>query len=157
MKLNDYKGMVTDYCLIGYKLKGNLELITSKSNKQFLKLNKVGKTIVEIIDVEVVYPYFKIINLTVYILPLPNLTMYNINNPEHCNVIMDYVNENANKKKMSKYNIKIMENDKIFTINDGKYNILKLEDTIQSDKEYLQIDITIKVMISNILEKIHNE
>ena len=66
---------------------------------------------------------------------------------------MDYVNEDANKKKISKYNIKIIENDKIFTINDEKYNILKLEDNIQSDKEYLQIDITIKSLISNILEK----
>ena len=153
IKLNDYKGMVADYCLFGYKWKGNLELATSKSNKQFLKLSKTGKNILEIIDVKVVYPYFKIINLTVYILPLLDLTEYNSNNPEHCNIMMDYVNEEINKKKMSKYNIKIVENDKIFTINDEKYNILKLEDNIQSDKEYLQIDITIKSLISNILEK----
>jgi len=153
IKLNDYKGMVADYCLFGYKWKGNLELATSKSNKQFLKLSKTGKNILEIIDVKVVYPYFKIINLTVYILPLHDLTDYNSNNPEHCNIMMDYVNEEINKKKMSKYNIKIVENDKIFTINDEKYNILKLEDNIQSDKEYLQIDITIKSLISNILEK----
>jgi hypothetical protein len=153
IKLNDYKGMVADYCLFGYKWKGNLELATSKSNKQFLKLSKTGKNILEIIDVKVVYPYFKIINLTVYILPLLDLTAYNSNNPEHCNIMIDYVNEDVNKKKMSKYNIKIIENDKIFTINDEKYNILKLEDHIQSDKEYLQIDITIKSLISNILEK----
>lgn len=153
MKLNDYNKMVSDYCLIGYKWKDNLELITSKSNKQFLKLNKVGKNILEIIDVDIVYPFFKIINLFVFILPLHDLTAYNSNNPEHCSIMIDYVNEDINKKKMSKYHIKIIENDKIFTINDEKYNILKLEDNIQSDKEYLQIDITIKSLISNILEK----
>ena len=68
MKLIDYKGIVVDYCLIGYKWKGNLELATSKSNKQFLKLSKTDKNILEIIDVEIVYPYFKIINLTVFLL-----------------------------------------------------------------------------------------
>jgi hypothetical protein len=154
IKLNDYKGMVADYCLFGYKWKGNLELATSKSNKQFLKLSKTGKNILEIIDVKVVYPYFKIINLTVYILPADTLIAYNSNNPEHCNIMMDYVNEDINKKTVCKYSIKITENDKIFTITDEKYNILKLEDNIQSDKEYLQIDITIKSLISNILEKI---
>ena len=153
MKLNDYKGMVADYCLFGYKWKGNLELATSTSNKQFLKLSKTGKNILEIIDVKVVYPYFKIINLTVYILPADTLIAYNSNNPEHCNIMIDYVNEDINKKTVCKYSIKITENDKIFTITDEKYNILKLEDNIQSDKEYLQIDITIKSLISNILEK----
>ena len=153
MKLDDYKGMVADYCLIGYKWKGNLESIISKSNKQFLKLSKTGKNILEIMDVEVAYSFFKIVNLTVYILPLHDLATYNCYNPDHCIAIMDYVNDDINKKQISKYNIKIIENDKIFTINDDKYNILKLEDNIKSDKEYLQIDITIKSLISNILEK----
>ena len=153
MKLDDYKSMVADYCLIGYKWKGNLESITLKSNKQFLKLNKTGKNILEIMDVEVAYQFFKIVNLTVYILPLHDLSRYNCHNPDHCITIMDYVNDDINKKQISKYNINIIENDKIFTINDDKYNILKLEDNIQSDKEYLQIDIPIKLLISNILEK----
>jgi len=153
MKIDDYKKMVNDYCLIDYKWKDNLESITSKSNKKFLKLNKVGKNILEIIDVDIVYSFFKIINLIVFILPLHDLTEYNSNNPEHCSIMIDYVNEDINKKKMSKYHIKIIENDKIFTINDEKYNVLKLEDNIQSDKEYLQIDISIKSLIINILEK----
>lgn len=152
MKLNDYKQMVSDYYLFNYQWKGELELITTKTNTQFLTLNK-DKNILKIIDVDVVYPYFKIINLFVFILSLNDFANYNSYNPEHCNLMINYVAENINKKKIRKYNIKIIENDNIFTIYDSKYNILKLEDNIESDKEYLQIDINIRSLINNILEQ----
>jgi hypothetical protein len=153
MNLDNYKDMILDYYLVGYKWKDNLETITLKSNKEFVKLNKTGKHFLEIITVDVVYPYFKIVNLNVYILPLDYIILYNCNNPEEYNAIIDYINKDINKNKISKYNIKIIENDKIISINDDKFNILKLEDNIKSDKEYLQIDISVQSLINNVLEK----
>lgn len=168
--------MATQYCLnfIGYKWKGALNINnilnnsnytqnsllanpyinnTNNTNRQYIKLTKTGKNILESIDIQVEYPYFKIVNLTVYILQLCDLTTYNSNFPEQNITMLKYINNIENKKFISKYNIKITENDKIFTITDNKFNILKLEDIVYSDSEYLATEIKVKYLISNILEK----
>jgi hypothetical protein len=143
--------MVKDYYLIGYKWNNTLKNIITKSNKQFMKFTKTSRNILETIDVEVLYPYFKIINLTVYILPVDDLTSYNNYSYEDNLAIMNYINDNENKTKISKLFIKIIENDKVFTITDSKFNIYKLDDMITSDSEYLNYKCTIQSLINHIL------
>jgi len=140
-----------DYYLIGYKWNNTLKNIITKSNKQFMKFTKTSRNILETIDVEVLYPYFKIINLTVYILPVDDLTSYNNYSYEDNLAIMNYINDNENKTKISKLFIKIIENDKVFTITDSKFNIYKLDDMITSDSEYLNYKCTIQSLINHIL------
>ena len=139
--------------LLGNTLLGNNGTLLGNTNRQYIKLTKTGKNILESIDIQVEYPYFKIVNLTVYILQLCDLTTYNSNFPEQNITMLKYINNIENKKFISKYNIKITENDKIFTITDNKFNILKLEDIVYSDSEYLATEIKVKYLISNILEK----
>jgi len=64
---------------------------------------------------------------------------------------MNYINDNENKTKISKLFIKIIENDKVFTITDSKFNIYKLDDMITSDSEYLNYKCTIQSLINHIL------
>ena len=151
MNINYYRTMVKDYYLIGYKWNNTLKNIINKSNKQFMKFTKTSRNILETIDVEVLYPYFKIINLTVYILPVDDLTSYNNYSYEDNLAMMNYINDNENKKKISKLFIKIIENDKVFTITDSKFNIYKLDDIITSDSEYLHYKCTIQSLINHIL------
>jgi len=151
MNINYYRTMVKDYYLIGYKWNNTLKNIITKSNKQFMKFTKTSRNILETIDVEVLYPYFKIINLTVYILPVDDLTSYNNYSYEDNLAIMNYINDNENKTKISKLFIKIIENDKVFTITDSKFNIYKLDDMITSDSEYLNYKCTIQSLINHIL------
>jgi hypothetical protein len=148
--IDNYKKMVNDYYLIGYKWNDILKSVITKSNKQFMKFTKASRNILETIDVEVLYPYFKIINLTVYIFPVNDLTSYNGSYEDNL-AMMNYINDNENKKKISKLFIKIIENDKIFTITDNRYNIYKLDDIITSDNEYLHYKCTIQSLISHIL------
>ncbi len=151
MNINYYRTMMKDYYLIGYKWNNTLKNIITKSNKQFMKFTKTSRNILETIDVEVLYPYFKIINLTVYILPVDDLTSYNNYSYEDNLAIMNYINDNENKTKISKLFIKIIENDKVFTITDSKFNIYKLDDMITSDSEYLNYKCTIQSLINHIL------
>ncbi len=140
-----------DYYLIGYKWNELLQNIITKANKQFMKFTKTSLNILETIDVDVIYPFFKIVNLTIYILPVTDLTSYNNNSYEDNLEMVNYINDNENKKKISKLYIKIIENDKIFTITDNNYNIYKLDDYITSDEEYLYYKCTIKSLINNII------
>ena len=140
-----------DYYLIGYKWNELLQNIITKANKQFMKFTKTSLNILETIDVDVIYPFFKIVNLTIYILPVTDLTSYNNNSYEDNLEMVNYINDNENKKKISKLYIKIIENDKIFTITDNNYNIYKLDDYITSDGEYLYYKCTIKSLINNII------
>ena len=152
LNINEYKNLVSQYYFIGYKWKGILNTCILQSYKPYIKLNKTGSNILESIEVLVEYPYCKIVNLTVYILPLHDLSTYNSSFPEHNIGMLNYINNIENKKKITKYNIKIIENDKIFTITDNKYNILKLNTLISSVEGYLPIDISVKYLITNILE-----
>jgi hypothetical protein len=151
MNINDYRVMMKDYYLIGYKWNELLQNIITKANKQFMKFTKTSLNILETIDVDVIYPFFKIVNLTIYILPVTDLTSYNNNSYEDNLEMVNYINDNENKKKISKLYIKIIENDKIFTITDNNYNIYKLDDYITSDEEYLYYKCTIKSLINNII------
>jgi hypothetical protein len=151
MNIDNYRVIVNDYYLIGYKWNDTLKSIITKSNKQFMKFTKTSRNILETIDVEVLYPYFKIINLTVYILPVNDLTSYNNYSYEDNLAMMNYINDNENKKKISKFYIKIIENDKVFTITDNRFNIYKLDDFITSDSDYLHYKCTIRSLINHIL------
>jgi hypothetical protein len=155
----DYKVMIDKYYLIGYKWKDNLEKMVSIPNKRFMKFTNANVRTLETIDISVAYPYFKIVNLNFYLLPPSNIdnNLDNIidniidnNNIDHNQVMLNYINNEASKDKITKISIKIVENDKIFTVMDDNFNIYKINDTIQINNTK---NIKIKMLISNFIEK----
>jgi hypothetical protein len=64
--------------------------------------------------------------------------------------MLNYINNEASKDKITKISIKIVENDKIFTVMDDNFNIYKINDTIQINNTK---NIKIKMLISNFIEK----
>jgi hypothetical protein len=156
MDIEDYKTLVDKYYLIGYKWTNEIEKIISIVNNKFMKLtNSIVKTL-ETIDVSVSYPHFKIVKLNFYLLHLDNsFSNYDSNNYKHNQIILDYVYNKINKDKINKISINIVENDKIFTINDDKFNIYTLDDVILVENKYYNFSkkIKIKTIISNFIEK----
>lgn len=169
----DYKVMIDKYYLIGYKWKDNLEKMVSTPNKQFLKFTNTNVRTLETIDVSVAYPYFKIVNLNFYLLPHSNIDNYldniidniihNNNNIDHNQVMLNYINNEASKDKITKISIKIIENDEIFTVMNDNFNIYKINSTIQINCKYHNFNknqhqnqiknVEIKTLISNFIEK----
>ena len=141
--IETYKTMINKYYLIGYKWKDNILPMVSLPNKQFMKFNKT----IETIDVLVAYSYFKIVNINIYYIEA-NSNNNNANNIEKYNkMILDFItnknqDSNENKDKIKQISIKIIENDKIFTISDDNYNIF----SIDNEK--------VKYFITNYLEKL---
>ena len=155
IKPEEYKALIDKYYLIGYKWKNDIEKMLSIPNKQFMKFVNTNVRTLETIDVSVAYPHFKIITLNFYLLPPDNPDNNPDNNIDDNHGILNYINNEANKDKISNISIKIVENDKIFTISDDKFNIYGLNDTIQIENKYYNFKkiIGIKKLISNFIEK----
>jgi hypothetical protein len=134
MEVLDYDAMVNNFYLIDYKWVDNMSINKPNiKNNKFMKYCDASKKL-EIIEIDVMYPHFKIINFTVYLLPLFNPAVYEnttingyLNNNQK---VIKYINDITMHDKLSKFSIKIIENDKIFTITDEKYNIYKITDYI---------------------------
>ena len=138
--LETHKTMIDKYYLIGYKWVDNIVSMVSTPNKQFMKFTKTKakdkKAMLETIDVLVAYPYFKIVSINIYQFDLECIKKYNSvfigdsisNNAENNQIILDYINNEANNDKIKKNSFKIIENDKIFSISDDNYNIYSIKD-----------------------------
>ena len=157
--INDYKKMVDNYYIIGYKLCESITKLDSSTNTSYIKFkyeNNCGK--LDIIEIEIEYSNIKIIALNSYHIPnniLPN-KFKNVSNVSKYNFedlykLYDYVSEPNNINKISMFSIKIIENDKMFTITDKRYNIYLLSDEIKTESNYLPSKCIIKNFIKNIL------
>ena len=70
------------------------------------------------------------------------------------NNLTNYINDDNNKKNISKYDFKIIENENIFTVMDNNYNILKKNDYLESDTKngYIKSQILINTLLYNFIE-----
>lgn len=149
-EIKEYKEMVDEYCFFNYKWISDISELFHNPKKNFMRFGKTNNDILEVISFEVIKPNFKIIKLTTYKI---NNDFDNIINKSIDN-IYKYANDNLNKDKINKFTIKIIENDKTFSITDCKYNILKMRDIVKSDNEYQEGGMDVEDLVKYILEKV---
>lgn len=152
--IETYKTYINKYYLIGYRWKDEIIPMLSVPNKEFMKFtnNIDGISMLETINVLVAYSYFKIISIDLYQIENDLINTYNSNSLEHNQLILNYINNEANMNKIKKISIKITENDKIFTISDGNYNIYSIED-IKNNSLTNSLK-SISALVDNYLERI---
>ena len=139
--------IISNYFYFNYKWN---DILINKlcSQNQLMKFNNTNN-ILDIIDINVSYDNFKIVNLTVYIIP-PNVI--NCNKKNYKALALEFVNNPNNFNTISRYNINIIENDKNFIITDDKYNIYNINDSICSSNGYLNTKHNIQLLLINILD-----
>lgn len=147
------RNLINDSYYFGYKWKDRLAHLTNytHSRPMYKLIISENEYILEKINTNVVIQHFKIVNINVYIcnkistdLQLTSDYQDNIASVE------EYMLDEANKNKISKYNFKILENDGIFSVVDSNYSIIKHNGILES----LSMDGYIKssVIISSLLE-----
>ena len=149
--MNAIKSLVNDYCIFAYKWKDEIKNKIKHIDKLYFK--KINNSTINIIEVNVNNPFFKIIKLTVYklhnnCLNLNDFTIIDIN---HLNTIINYIDNCENMNTISKFTLNICENNNILTIMDNKYNILKINDLLEQDKDYKPATCIISHLVKNIL------
>lgn len=149
-EITKYKEMVEEYCFYNYKWITDISELFHNPRKNFMRFGNTNNDILEVISFEVIKPHFKIIKLTIYKI---NNDFDNIINKSIDN-IYKYTNDNINKDKINKFTIKIIENDKTFSITDCKYNIFKMQDVVKSNNEYQDGRMVIADLVKYILEKV---
>ncbi len=161
---NTINNIINNYFIFGRKLNNILNNkiapckkfmnITQNNNSNDSNISNISNIsnvydIVDLIEVNVAFLNFKIISLTVYFIP-PNVINYNVLDYKTC--VLQYVNNIENRTKISKYNIKIIEDDKGFIITDTQYNMYNVNNIITSTPNYLHSTSSIKSLLKNILE-----
>lgn len=152
----EYRKLVNEFYYFGHQWKDRLEKLTSYTHgKTLYKLIGVGNHILESITTQVATDEFKIVNIIVYVINSLTPGKLNLTSDYSDNItIMEaFVVDSENRKDISKYAFKIMENEKIFTVLDSEYNIIRQNGIIHSmDKEgYAKSGICINILLSNFI------
>lgn len=151
---SDYKKLVEDHCIFSYKWNPNIIkhiLKPYQEIKQFYKI--LNSNSIDIIELNVIYPFFKIITLSRLILS-ENINLYSLS-PQNIIKTIKYNRNYKNSDIQYIYKIKICENNDIITIMDESYNNYKILDKIYdnyNESESEKSSITIQELISSILE-----
>lgn len=145
----DYKKLVEEYCIFGYKWNSKVKnhiLKPYRKTKQFYKIIKPNT--LDIIEVNVIYSYFKIITLTRLVLS-EKINLFQSTPEIIMQILMDNKDiktndtnlENGHRFKYIKYRykIKICENNDVLTILDDLYNNYKISDKINSDIDNVEM------------------
>lgn len=147
------RNLINESYYFGYKWKGKLEQLTNYTHdRPIYKLIIHGNLyILNKITTYVVINKFKIISIDIFMCNIElntlQLTFDYLNN---ISIVEQYMLDEFNKKKVSYYKFKIIENDGIFSVVDSNYNIIKHNDKLNSS--YLDGYIESSINISSLLE-----
>jgi len=125
---------------------------TNGKQKRFISLKTKNPGTVEILKVPVEYDYFKLFSLEVYIIPKRDISLYDLNIESHIFELINYLEDPVNKPNIAKFCLKICQNNRLTTIMDKNYNILSIKQCHLSEPTYLQLYITIKTLVNDVIE-----
>ena len=148
---NTIDNIINNYFIFGCKWNDSLNDKIAPC-KKFINITQNNSNVYDILDlieINIAFIHFKIISLTVYFIPT---NVINYNNLDYKTCALQYVNNIENRTKISKYDIKIIEDDKSFIITDTQYNMYNVNDIITSMPNYLHSTSSIKSLLKNILE-----
>ncbi len=152
----EYRKLLNDFYYYDYHWKDRLDRVTNYTHGPPLyKLAGVANHILETITTQVAIDNFKIVNIVVYIVNTlkPGDISFTDNYQNNISIMESFVINEANRKKISKYVFKIIENDKIFSVLDSKFNIIKHNASINSmeNEGYASSSICINVLLHHFI------
>ena len=127
--------LINESYYFGYKWKDRLERLTKYTHSRpiYKLIITDNSYILEKINTYVVIQNFKLVNIDVYIcIRQPNDILLTPDYQDNIGIVEQYILNDANKNKISKYKFKILENDGIFSIMDSNYNIIKCNGILES-------------------------
>jgi hypothetical protein len=152
--MDKYKKMVNEYCLFDYKWNNNVDKLFSKPFRKFVRADTVLHHInnrIEHIYIDATYGNMKIITLTIYYSFEHDLTRVTTNDDgSYSNTnLVNYLEEN--KLTVSKFILKISENDNVVTIMNSHFDLVTINDLIHSEMDTKPYEVTVYELIKNII------
>jgi hypothetical protein len=150
--MDKYKKIVKEYYLCDYKWNNNIDKFLTKPFRKFIRTDTILKSVnnrIEHIYIDASYGNINIITLTIYFSFEHDLTMFDMtDNTNNCKLI-NYLEDN--KKTLSKFILKISENDKILTIMNSKFDLVTINNLIDSENNTKLYTLTTYELIKNII------
>lgn len=151
------RNLINESYYFGYKWKDRLGGLTNYTHSRpMYKLIVSDKSfILEKITTYVATHQFKIVNVDVYIYTrtINNDLQLTSDYQDNIGIVEQYMLDDANKHKISKYIFKILENGGIFSIMDSSYDIIKHDGIIESSQVdgYIKSTIRIASLLENFI------
>ena len=148
--------LINESYYFGYKWKDRLNNLTNYTHsKPLYKLIISEKSyILEKINTNVVIQHFKIVNIDVYMCDkIHNELRMTADYQDNINIVEQYMLDEANKTKISKYNFKILVNAGIFSVMDSSYSIIKHDGMLESSNidSYIKSSVSISYLLENFI------
>jgi len=150
------RDVINESYYFGYKWKDRLDGLTNytHSRPMYKLIINDNSYILEKITTYVVIQNFKIVNVDIYMSAKINDNLQLTSDyQDNIGIVEQYMLDDTNKHKISKYVFKILQNDGIFSIMDSNYNIVKhngfLETSIADG--YLKSSISISSLLENFI------
>lgn len=152
----EYRKLLNDYYYYDYHWKDRLDRVTNYTHGPPLyKLAGVQHHILESITTQVATDDFKIVNIIVYVINTlkPGEITFTNDYQNNISIMENYVINEQNRKRISKYIFKIIENEKIFSVLDNNFNIIKQNAIIHSQEHegYAPSSISINVLLNHFI------
>ncbi len=150
------RNLINESYYFGYKWKDKLAKFTNYTHtRPMYKLVIDEKScILEKINTYVVIENFKIVNIDVYISSsILNDLQLTSDYQDNVSLVEQYMLDEKQKKNISKYEFKILENDGIFSIIDANYNILKHDEILKSSniEGYMKSSVNISSLLRDFI------
>ncbi len=129
------RNLINESYYFGYKWKDQLDRFTNytHSRPMYKLIINETKYILNKISTYVSIENFKIISIDVFICDMrQNKLQLTPDYLDNISIAEQYILDENNKHKISKYTFKILENEGIFSIMDSSYNIIKHDGILES-------------------------
>lgn len=150
------RNLINESYYFGYKWKERLDKITNYTHSRpvYKLILTESAYILEKITTYVAIQNFKLVNIDVYIcMRQPNDLLLTPNYQDNIGIVEQYILDDTNKNKISKYKFKIVENDGIFSILDSDFNTIKHNGILESSiiDGYIKSSTCISFLLENFI------
>ena len=150
------RDLINESYYFGYKWKDRLERFTNYTHTRPMYKLIINENlyILNKITTYVVLENFKIVSIDVYMCDrTKNKLQLTLDYQDNIGIVEQYMLDETNKHKISKYAFKILENENIFSIMDSSYNIIKHDGILESSSMdgYLKSSVSISSLLDNFI------
>jgi len=150
------RNLINESYYFGYKWKDRLDRFTNytHSRPMYKLIINENSYILNKITTYVVIHHFKIVSIDIYMCDkITNELQMTPDYQDNIGIVEQYMLNETNKHKISKYTFKILENENIFSVMDTSYNIIKRDGILESSyiDGYIKSSINISSLLKNFI------
>ena len=152
----DIRNLINECYYFGYQWKDRLDTLTNYTHSRPIYKLIISQTdyILDKIIINVAMKNFKIVSVEIF-MTARNTVDFEITTSyqDNLSIVEDYMNDENNKHKISRYMFKILENDGIFTLMDTNYTILKHNAVLESiySEGFLKSTLKVSSILQNFI------